>query len=338
MSCGLGAIVLVFMLVKHNVGTVPTKPDPLTEDVQRLELQQAELQQTLAQLQNIAQSEAEKIARQRAELTRLENSLSQKDVGLVQKKEQLDALKKDISARPIARTEDPVQDDRGGEERYLMGLKVAGQHIAVLIDSSGSMTDEKLLDIIKRKNDSGENKKRGPKWLRTKKTVRWLLARVPKSSRLTLISYNAQAKSLGNTAMQGGPMATPAGRAALYRDLDTIVPEGATNLHKGLQAVAQSGSTDLYLITDGLPTVGESRYAGLNPFAACSSLLGRSNTISGECRVKLFRQTLKDTNLRGIKVNVILLPIEGDPDAVNEYWAWAATTGGLLISPAGNWP
>jgi len=338
MSCGLGAIVLVFMLVKHNVGNTPAAIDLLTEDVQRLELQQEELQQTLAQLQNIARLEAEKIARQKAELTTLEQSLSQKDVRLVQKKEQLDALKKDISTRPVARMEDPVQDDRGGEETYLMGLKVAGRHIAVLVDSSGSMTDEKLLDIIKRKNDSTENKKRGPKWLRTKKIVRWLLARVPATSRLTLISYNGQVTSLGNTAAKGGAADTPAARAALYRDLDTIVPEGATNLHKGLQAVAKSGATDLYLITDGLPTVGDSRYAGLNPFAACSSLLGRSNIISGECRVKLFRQTLKDTSLRGVKVNVILLPIEGDPDAVNEYWAWAATTGGLLISPAGNWP
>ncbi|GAB6193330.1 hypothetical protein JCM39068_30800 [Desulfocastanea catecholica] len=333
MSCGLGAIVLVFMLVKHNIGNVPAETDLLTEDLQRLELQQDQLQQTLAQLQNVAQSEAEKIARQRAELTRLEQSLSQKDENLIQKKEQLDALKKDISTRPVARMEDPVQDDRGGEETYLMGLKVAGHHIAVLVDSSASMTDEKLLDIIKRKNDSGENKKRGPKWRRTKKIVRWLLSRVPATSRLTLISYNDQVKSLGK-----GATATPAARAVLYRDLDTIVPEGATNLHKGLQAVAQSGATDLYLITDGLPTVGDSRYAGLNPFAACSSLLGRSNTISGECRVKLFRQSLKDSSLRGVKVNVVLLPIEGDPDAVNEYWAWAATTGGLLISPAGNWP
>jgi hypothetical protein len=200
------------------------------------------------------------------------------------------------------------------------------------------MTDEKLLDIIKRKNGSAEDKKRGPKWQRTKRTVRWLLGRMPRSSRLTLVSYNSQVTFLGNIAENSGASEPPAARAALYRDLDNVVPEGATNLHKGLQAVAQSGATDLYLITDGLPTVGESRYVGLNPFAACGSLLGRSNTISGECRVKLFRQTLKDVGLRGVKVNVILLPIEGDPDAVNEYWGWAATTGGLLISPAGNWP
>jgi outer membrane murein-binding lipoprotein Lpp len=336
MSCGLGAVVLVFMLVKHNVSNSPAEIDLLTGDVQQLELRQTELQQILDQLQNISQSETEKIAQLRARLARLEDSLSQKEQSLMQKKEQLDALKGDISTRPVARKEDLVQDDRGGEENYLMGLKVEGSRIAVLIDSSASMTDETLLDIIKRKNGSVENKKRGPKWLRAKKTVRWVLARVPKTSQLAVISYNATEKSLGSAGWQKAD--TPATLAAFYRDLDAVVPEGATNLQKGLQAVAQLGATDLYLITDGLPTVGDSRYASLNPFASCSSLLGRSSTISGECRVKLFRQSIKDSGFRGVKVNVILLPIEGDPDAANEYWGWTAVSGGLVISPAENWP
>lgn len=336
MSCGLGAVVLVFMLVKHNVGSSASETDLLAGDVQRLELQEEELQQTLEQLLNISQSEAEKIAQLRAKLTQLEQSISQKKLSLVQKKDQLAALKNDISTRPIAQKEDLVEDDRGGEENYLMGLKVEGRRIAVLIDSSASMTDEKLLNIIKRKNGSAVSKKRGPKWLRTRKTVRWLLARVPKTSQLTVVSYNASVKSLGSGNWQTAN--NPATLQALYRDLDTIVPEGATNLQKGLQAVSGSGATDLYVITDGLPTVGESRYTSLNPFASCSSLLGKSSTISGECRVKLFRQTIKDSNLAGIKVNVILLPIEGDPDASNEYWGWAALSGGLMISPAVNWP
>ena len=198
------------------------------------------------------------------------------------------------------------------------------------------MTDEKLLEIIKRKNGSAAGKKRGPKWLRTRKTVRWLLARVPKTSQLVVISYNASVKSLGGGNWLKAD--NPATLQAVYSELDTIVPEGATNLQKGLQAVSGLGATDLYVVTDGLPTVGESRCASLNPFASCSSLLGKSSTISGECRVKLFRQTIKDSTLGGLKVNVILLPIEGDPDAVNEYWGWAALSGGLLISPAVNWP
>lgn len=327
---------LVFMLVKHNVSNSTPEADLLLGDVQRLELKQEELQQTLLQLQNISQSEAEKIARLKAKLAQLEGALSQKKLSLAQKKNQLAALKKDISTRPIARKEDLVEDDRGGEETYLMGLKVEGKRIAVLIDSSASMTDEALIDIIKRKNGFVTDKKLGPKWLRTKRTARWLLARVPKTSQLAVISYNASAKLLGSANWLKRD--NPANLVALYGELDTLIPEGATNLQKGLQIVSQLGVTDLYLITDGLPTVGESRYASLNPFASCSSLLGKSSTISGECRVKLFRQTIQDSSLREVKVNVILLPIEGDPDAVNEYWAWAALSGGLVISPAVNWP
>lgn len=336
MSCGLGAVVLVFMLVKHNVSNPTVETDLLTEDIQNLVLQQEELQQILEQLQNTSQSEAEKNARLRAKLARLEGSLSQKELSLAQKKDQLAALKNDISTRPVAQKEDLVEDDRGGEENYLMGLKVEGRRIAVLVDSSASMTDERLLDIIKRKNGSAADKKRGPKWLRTKKTLRWILARVPKNSQLAVISFNDSAKTFGKVnwvkADKGATL------KAFYQELDSIVPGGGTNLQKGLQAVSGLGATALYVITDGLPTIGESRYASLNPFANCSSLVGRSSTISGECRVKLFRQTVQDSSPRGVKVNVILLPIEGDPDAVNEYWGWAATTGGLVISPAVNWP
>lgn len=336
MSCGLGAVILIFMLVKYHVGDSPIESDLLTADIERLQLQQQELQQTLAELQNTSQSEAEKIARLRAKLALLQQTLNQKELSLDKKKAQLAALKKDISERPIAQKEDLVEDDRGGEEDYLLGLKVEGRRIGVLIDSSASMTDEPLVDIIKRKNGSATEKKRGPKWQRTRKVVRWLLARVPKTSELMVVSYNTSVKPLAHANWTRVDTSTEL--QALYREMDALVPEGATNLQKGLQEIGRLGATDLYLITDGLPTAGESRYASLNPFASCSSLLGKSSTISGECRVKLFRQTIKDSAPAGAKINVILLPIEGDPDAANEYWAWAASTGGLVISPALNWP
>ena len=336
MSCGLGAVVLVFMLVKHDVSNSSTETDLLTKDVQQLELQRDELQQTLEQLLNISQSKAENIAQLRARLTQLEQSLLQKKMSLVQTKEQLAALKNDIAKRPIAKKEDLLKDNRGGEEKYLMGLRVEGHRIAVLVDSSASMTDEKLIDIIKRKNSSAAVKKQGPKWLRTQKTVRWILARIPKTSQVAVISYNSSVKSLGKANWM--KLDNPSTLTALYNEIDTIIPQGATNLQKGLQVVSGRNATDLYVITDGLPTAGESRYTSLNPFANCSSLLGKASTISGECRVKLFRQTIKETKLDRVKVNVILLPIEGDPDAINEYWRWAALSGGLVISPAVNWP
>jgi myosin heavy subunit len=336
MSCGLGAVVLVFMLVKHNVDNSVLETDLLTNDVARLQQQEQELQEALDALRDVSKSEAEKIAQLKAKISKLESELRNKKSSLVNKKDKLAALKNDIKNAPRAKKEDVVEDDRGGEENYLMGLRVEGARIAILLDTSASMTDERLIDVIRRKNGTLSDKVRGPKWVRTKKVVKWLLARVPKGSETTVISYNDQATTMGPKKWFDAKNASSL--TQVYQAIDKLVPTGPTNLQKGLKVVSQLQPTSLYVVTDGLPTVGDSRYASLNPFASCSSLLGKSNTISGECRVKLFQQSLKDSAPKSVKVNVVLLPIEGDPDAANEYWKWTAQSGGLLISPAENWP
>ncbi|MBE25601.1 MAG: hypothetical protein CMM33_09325, partial [Rhodospirillaceae bacterium] len=122
------------------------------------------------------------------------------------------------------------------------------------------------------------------------------------------------------------------------QSLNDIVPEGATNLQAGLNRMSALDPTNLYLITDGLPTRGSSNYRLSNLFSGCTSLTGALQTITGECRVKLFRDTVSKANLESVVVNVILLPIEGDPEAAKEFWAWASDTGGLLMSPARSWP
>ena len=71
MACGLGAVVLVFMLVKHNVTNPTPETDLLISDVQRLEQLQKELQQVLTQLQTASQSDTEKIAKLRAKMAQL---------------------------------------------------------------------------------------------------------------------------------------------------------------------------------------------------------------------------------------------------------------------------
>ena len=336
MSCGLGAMVLVFILVKYDVSDSNAEANNLVAEVRLLESQQVRLQQTLDQLRNTSQTENKKIKKLKEKIVQIKQGLSKKESNLKNKKGELTALKNSIATRPIAHKDDLIEDDRGGEENYLIGLKVEGRRIVVLIDSSASMTDEKLLNIIRRKNSSTQNKKQGPKWLRTKKIVRWLLARTPKVSQLSVLAFNDSIHSVGKSKWVN--VNTDGILKDFYEKLDSIIPTGATNLHKGLQAVSRLNATDLYIITDGLPTTGESNYAYLNPFSGCSSLLGNSKSISGECRVKLFRQTVKDASLADVKVNIILLPIEGDPSAVNEYWSWAASTGGLVISPAVTWP
>jgi len=336
MSCGLGAIILVFMLVKHNINDSSVELDNLKNDINHLE----ELKQK--SLKNLKSVEAQ-LAEYTSQETIAKKNHAQMQVILAKKSQnvtatarELDALKSEIKSIKVVKKADLIESKQVNEENYILGLKVEGRKIALLVDASASMTHEKLINIIKTKNGSNRDKQRAKKWIRTKKVVKWLLARLGQNSEFIVVAFNEKAKVLGKKGWVKANASTSV--SAILSDLNRVVPEGATNLHLGLQTVNKFSPSNLYIITDGLPTKGGSSHSSLNIFSGCSSLLGNSKIISGACRVKLFRQTISDNKRKNVQIDVVLLPLEGDPDAINQYWSWTASTGGLVISPANNWP
>lgn len=336
MSCGLGAVILLFMLIKHNISDSPAANDPLQDEIQQLEMEKQNAEQTLKKItadKNIQTNDAGQIRRR---ISALRQSLQNKESGIKKSSSQLSQLQQDIKDTKIPKAEDPIEIDNINEENYLLGLKIEGKKIALLIDASASMTEKRLIEIIKIKLGSKADKINSSKWQRTKNIVRWLLARLPDNSEIIVIAYN------DTVQFPGGKQWLQAGNEkdikSILKDMQSLVPENATNLQKALKAAKDLRPDSLYIITDGLPTVGDSNYRNLNPFKKCNSLLGKSKKISGECRVRLFRQTITESAVTATRINVVLLPMEGDPDAINEYWLWAAPTGGLVISPAPNWP
>lgn len=336
MSCGLGAIVLVFMLVKHNVDNSSLEVDLLKEDLQRLQEKAQNLHKEITETENKKGPVIKAIESTSGDIKQIKSAIAQTNKEIASRSSEKKSLERSIENIEIPKKPDVIDDPQVGEENYIMGLRVEGRRIAILLDSSSSMTDEVLIDVIRRKNSSSSNKKAGPKWKRAKRIVRWLLERAPGSSDIHVISFNKKAFHLGGKGWKRGGDANAL--RGVISDLDTLVPEGATNLQAGLKLAANQKPTDIYLVTDGLPTDGSGGYRSLNPFADCSALWGASTTISGECRTKLFRHTISTVKLPGVPVNVILLPIEGDPEASNEFWQWTSVTKGLLISPAESWP
>lgn len=270
-----------------------------------------------------------------SEVSRVQRELDQKQVEITERRSEEKTLEETIKAIETEDNTDLIEDRQTGEENYLIGLRVEGKRIAILVDSSASMTDEKLIDIIRRKNMSPVDRVQAPKWQRTRRVANWLLARLPRDTSVQVVSFNEQAQVLGAAGTSGGD-ASGLGRIAA--DLGRVVPGGATNLAAGLKAIESHKPTDIYLITDGLPTAGNSGYKSLNPFSDCSALWGGSSSISGECRARLFRHTINNAGLEKVRTNVILLPLEGDPEAAAYYWRWTALTNGLTISPAESWP
>ncbi len=339
MSCGLGAVILLFMLVKFNA-----EPESSVVETSRLnsEIQQLILKQKKIELEiNHSGQKKDYLAKILAEKKRLLQLLVKQTAALNNKNKvrinMKAELEKSIIVKAPKRSEDVIELAGKGHETYLVGMNVEGRSIGILIDNSASMSDEKLVEVIRRKFASITEKRSAPKWRRTVRVARWILSRVPTEAKLTVVSFNKDAHVVGPDAIIS--ITDPKKVQQLSKAIEQLVPEEGTNLQAALNKIVQVNPalTNLYLITDGLPTLGETG-SGLSVFSKCGSFFGRSKTISGECREKLFYNTVKHASLAGITVNIILLPLEGDPKAAKSYWDWASSTGGLLLSPAESWP
>ncbi len=337
MACGLGASVLLFLIVKHHAGLV-TEPvaaeqTSAVDESAAVAASRREAAVLAARIADARRRSRERRTRDearaaagRARLAELEGAIELAEAGNT-------ALRNDVESIESARANDVIEDRRNGEERYLLGLKVEGRRIAILLDRSASMTDERLIDIISRKIRPDAEKRKGPKWQRALRAARWLLHRLPAKSRVAVVAFNDRA-----TALHGGRWAEGRDAAALERlfgELDDLIPTGATNLEAGLRALDtfSPAVTDVYVVTDGLPT--QSMASG----GLSSGCGGTTARVSGACRKELFYASLRrSAPAAGKKVHVILLPLEGDPEAAPAYWIWTAQAGGLLLTPARGWP
>jgi len=165
------------------------------------------------------------------------------------------------------------------------------------------------------------------KWRRTVATVDWLTSQLPAKSKFQVYGFNTQARPL--VPESAGKWLAADDAAALndvLRELRKTVPRDGTSLENALAAAgALSPRPDnIILITDGLPTQG-----------ASAPLVKK--TVDGNDRLKLFEKSLGRLP-PGVPVNVILLPMEGDPMAPAAYWTLARRTRGSFLSPARDWP
>ena len=343
MACGLGAMLLVLILATPKTfapspaAATPTATSEETQQFEALKAQATTLanrRQTLEKAYANQQSSLEKLAKQQAQIL---DEKSQAEADLKKATQNLNQLKDSIKKAPPLEKNDPIENLQGGEEDYLIGLKLEGKRLVFLLDSSASMTDYRIIDILKRKSSAGHIRKNGPKWQRALRILDWLMVRVPKGSAFKLIHYNQNATLLSD---QGWIAGGDGPKISQMRDkLRQIPPQGGTNFQAGLDLFGKLNATNLYVITDGLPTQGNGRYNLLSPFAKCPSLRGNAAVISNQCRLKLFRHGLKESRPdKRIVTSVILLPLEGDHFATLEYWSLSAGSGGTLLAPAENWP
>ena len=340
MSCGLGAVILMFLLVKKNSQEEVTETS-MPQNNLEIELLKKEESSLIADNINLKNLKTKLI--NQVEDLKLNTEDYENILTLQKEKEKKNNLKiKELEIKlkkiNIKTDKNKLNIEGEGQQEYLIGLEIKGKKIAILLDSSSSMTDEKLIDIIKRKTQSDENIKKGPKWQRTIRIVKWLLARLPNDSRVAVVKFSDNSKILGKKNWYDN---NSKDLSSLYSEVNKVVPKNATNLQAAFKAISQMNDKpdEIFLITDGLPTIGN-KNINTSFFSNCNSIVGNAKKISGSCREKLFLSSINDVKsvVSNIKINVILLPLEGDPGASKNFWKLAAKNQGLLLVPSKDWP
>ncbi len=342
MSCGFGAVALIFLIIKHDVDNqIKSENQYLLAEVNLLEeevrMGQEQLVRTrntlsaiddqLAEAHGLSRRIIEDINATQGKIAELDSSDSEDELNKL--KEDLKTLeeeKKRLEEENRQLGNDVLRFVGEGDRQYLTGLKLGGARILILLDASSSMLDDTIVNIIRRRNMSDETKRASRKWQRAIRTIEWLTAQFPTQGSYQLYTFNTNITA----AIDGteGEWLETADRAQLeqsVRNLRQVIPDGGTSLERAFRAVHSFPTLpdNIFLITDGLPTQGLTK--------------PKRNTVTGPERVKLFNRAVEELP-RGIPVNVILAPMEGDPMAAAAFWNLAYISRGSFLSPSKDWP
>jgi hypothetical protein len=345
MSCGFGAIVLIYLIITHATEQqVIVVNQDRRADIRKLDFEVTNGQKNLAELRQSIDATQRRIdeATQRrialvASLAQRTQEMSKLDAETLAQQSDVAKLRADVKSREedVKRMESQAEASEGtkarsfigeGDRQYLTGLKIGGERILVAFDTSASMLDDTLVNVIRRRNMDDARKQAAPKWVRAVATVEWFAAQFPLDSKYQIYGFNESAKAMADGT--DGHWLDVADAKQLDNAIKAVhaaVPGGGTNLDRLVTAIAALSPPpdNIYLITDSLPTQG--------------SKGAKRATVTGRQRMSLFNDAIRRLP-RGIPINVILFPLEGDPAASGAFWDLAQSTGGAYLAPAADWP
>ena len=345
MSCGFGAVVLIFLIINHDSSEdQQVNNDDMLAEIRMLDYQVQSGEKDLFEMIQALQEIEARVEDSDNQLTSTQESLEQKQESLselqetsVATTESLNALTADLESREeevnrllalkAASEGTQARSFKGtGDRQYLTGLRIGGRNIVVAIDTSASMLDDTIVNVLRRRNMSDAQQLAAPKWQRAIRTVEWIAAQLPLDADFQLLGFaEATASFVPEATMDWVPMFDGQALNAAVEALRTVKPKGGSSLVNLILEIRQMSPIpdNVYIITDGLPTQGERPPRGA--------------TITGKRRLELFVEAV-DRLPKQIPINVIMFPMEGDPMASAAYWNVARATGGAFISPSWDWP
>lgn len=345
MFCGFGAVILIFLIMDHSSITAKNDANPsLAAEINLLEEEVLEGELGLVRVRNTLSDtsfevvEAQGLARQvQDQIDTFLQELASMENSSIASVESIEKLRSDIKAleEELLRLQASAFEQEGnnvrqyigdGNRQYLSGFFLGGQRILILVDSSTSMLDSTLINIIRTRNLSDERKRQAPKWRRVVKTIDWISTQLPITSRYQIWSFsNSYTSAIPGSEARWLEVADRDQLNQAIINIGDTIPNNGTNMEQVFRGVANMNPPpdNIFLITDGLPTLDDR---------------GDPNgLVTPNQRAELFENAVTELP-RGIPVNIILMPLEGDPSASAVFWELAQVSKGSYLTPSKDWP
>lgn len=348
MSCGFGAVILFFMIINASVSRhADVEAAELMSETTRLEVEILDGRKNMAKIRNVLEDlenervQAEGAAERVSEMiVQLEEELAEYSDTTLARRESIEELRADIEQleaekKRLQAAAKEVEGDAGdqirafageGDRQYLTGLKIGGDRILVLVDTSASMLDDEIVNIIRRRNMGDDAKKRAAKWRQALASVDWISTQFSPDAKFQIYAFNETAEPVIDGS-KGVWLDVGDGTKLdqAIKNLRERVPQGGTNLYEAYSVVTSMNPRpdNVYLLVDGLPTMGKKQ--------------SRRRFVSGPQRQDLHNEAVGALP-SGVPVNVLLFPMEGDFAAPIEFWKLAYRTRGSMMSVSKDWP
>ncbi len=346
--CGFGATILLFTILNSRTHErAQVEKGALMAEVLLRERQVDEAEARRVELRNaLHRVDEEKVTAQGLstrliEVVReLELELAAREQQTVAQKEHVEKLKADLRSLEeenqrlsggVESQEVPGERARAfvgdGERQYLTGLRVGGRRILFLVDASASMLADTVVNAVRRRNLTEAARRKADKWVHATRTVDWLTTQVPRDARFQVYLFDSKVRA----AVAGSEgvwleAKEPGKLDQAVAAVKATAPLGGTSLQQAFASVRGLNPLpdNVILITDGLPTQGAAPTPGRGP-------------VSSRERLRFYERALEELP-RGVTVNTVLFPMEGDPLAPVSFWKLAMATHGSFMTPSRDWP
>ncbi len=355
LSCGLGASILLLLILKHGVAEVASDS---TQDVaarharvqQQLDDRLAEKAALEADLL-VSQNQLREAVKNRETLTEQQKNSQQELLeqlsALSQARSDLETAKETVTdlqaQREAQRAVAEEAESVAGQTGQLGGIQVRSDGVVILLDRSASMLDHSLVEIVRLRAAHPHYRNTAAKWVVARNTVGWAFKHVDLGNSFQVLTFSDSVTDVSGKEIASGTTLkwlTRGDPGNTFKEIQQSIlkteANGPTNLEAAFEVIStlDPKPKQVILITDGLPTVPGS--ARLRSIRGCSS----PARLSPVCRGRIFDRAVKlfEREFPKTEISTILLPLEGDAGAMRKYWTFASDSGGRVLTPAPNWP